>query len=143
MGRDLRVAVVDDEESVRNAVVRVLRAAGFTVRGFASGDEFLRSLATELPHCAVLDLIMPDLSGIEVQQTLKTADVNIPVVIMSANEEQRSREECLRAGAVTYLCKPIDIHDLLDAITLALRSFKDGLFGTQTQITQRISVEFD
>jgi FixJ family two-component response regulator len=62
------IAVVDDEDSVRNAVVRLLRTAGFTARGFATGDEFLKSWHLDPPDCLLLDLQMPDMSGTEVQQ---------------------------------------------------------------------------
>ena len=113
------IAVVDDEESVRDAVVRVLRAAAFAARGFASGEDFLKSWQFDQPDCLVLDLQMPGLSGAEVQQALKVARAQFPTVIMTAHNEPGVREECLRQGAVAYLCKPIEVGALLQAVTLA------------------------
>jgi FixJ family two-component response regulator len=75
---NVRPGLVDDEESVRKAVVRVLRAAGFAARGFASGEEFLKSRQFDQPDCLVLDLQMPGLSGAQVQQALKVARRNSP-----------------------------------------------------------------
>jgi FixJ family two-component response regulator len=116
------IAVVDDEESVRKAVVRVLRAAGFAAHGFASGDEFLKSWHFDRPDCLVLDLQMPDVSGTEVQRALNLAGANFPIVIITAHDAPAMREECLRLGAAAYLCKPLDIRTLLDEVALAIDS---------------------
>jgi FixJ family two-component response regulator len=114
------IAVVDDEESVRKALVRVLRAAGFAARGFSSGAEFLKSWHFDRPDCLVLDLQMPGFSGMEVQQALKIAGAHFPVVIITAHDAPSLREECMRQGAVAYLCKPLDIRALVQAVTLAI-----------------------
>jgi len=110
------IAVVDDEESVRKAVVRVLRAAGFAANGFASGHEFLNSWHFDRPDCLVLDLQMPGLSGTEVQRALRLAGAQFPIVIITAHDAPSVREECLREGAAAYLCKPLDIRALLQAV---------------------------
>ncbi|MGO9935384.1 MAG: response regulator transcription factor [Steroidobacteraceae bacterium] len=111
------IAVVDDEESVRNAVVRVLQAAGYAARGFASGEEFLKSWHSDRPDFVLLDLQMPGLSGLEVQQALKLEGARFPVAIMTAYESPNAPEECLREGAVAYLSKPFDAAALLQAVT--------------------------
>jgi FixJ family two-component response regulator len=116
------IAVVDDEESVRKAVVRVLRAAGFDANGFGSGDEFLKSWHFARPDCLVLDLQMPDVSGTEVQHALNLAGAHFPIVIITAHDAPNMREECMRLGAAAYLCKPLDIRTLLDTVTLAIDS---------------------
>jgi FixJ family two-component response regulator len=116
------IAVVDDEESVRKAVVRVLRAAGFAAQGFSSGDEFLRSWHFDRPDCLVLDLQMPDISGMEVQKALNLAGAHFPIVIITAHDAPAVREECLRLGAIAYLCKPLDVRSLLDTVALVLNS---------------------
>lgn len=116
------IAVVDDEESVRKAMVRVLSAAGFAAHGFASGEEFLKSWHFDRPDCLVLDLQMPDVSGTEVQRALNIAGASFPVVIITAHDAPSLREECLRLGAVAYLCKPLDVRSLLDTVSLALNS---------------------
>ncbi len=110
------IAVVDDEESVRKALVRVLQAAGFAARAFPSGTDFLNSWHFDRPDCLVLDLQMPGLSGMEVQQSLRMAGANFPIVIITAHDSPTLREECLNAGASEYLCKPLDIQALIKAV---------------------------
>jgi FixJ family two-component response regulator len=114
------IAVVDDEESVRKAVVRLLQAAGHIARAYASGLEFLEYGLVNPPDCLLLDLRMPGLSGTDVQMALNRAKQHIPVVVMSAHDSTVAAEECMRAGAVAYLHKPIDQTVLLDAVSLAL-----------------------
>ena len=122
------IAVVDDEDSVRKAVLRVLRAAGFSARGFASGTEFLNSWHFDRPDCLVLDLQMPGLSGIEVQKSLISAGAQFPIVIITAHDAPSVREECIRQGAAAYLCKPLDIGALLQAVS-RVSSSPEGVSG--------------
>jgi FixJ family two-component response regulator len=119
------IAVVDDEESVRKAVVRVLQVAGFTARGFASGAEFLESRPTEPPDCVLLDLQMPDLTGMEVLQSLRTAGADFPIVIITAVDSPTLREQCMSAGAIAYLCKPLDIRALVQVVSRPLWQMTD------------------
>jgi FixJ family two-component response regulator len=114
------IAVVDDQESVRNAVVRLLQAAGHTARGFASGNDFLQTWPENRPDCLLLDLQMPGLSGNEVQRALGLSGSLFPVIIITAHEDPDVREQCLRQGAVAYLSKPVDGGVLLNALQLAL-----------------------
>jgi FixJ family two-component response regulator len=116
------IAVVDDEESVRKAVVRVLRAAGLAAQGYVSGDDFLKTWHFERPDCLVLDLQMPDVSGTEVQRALKLAGAHFPIIIITAHDAPSMRDECMRLGAAAYLCKPLDIRTLLSAVTVAIDS---------------------
>jgi FixJ family two-component response regulator len=120
------IAVVDDEESVRKAVVRVLRAAGFPARAFASGGEFQKSWHFDRPDCLLLDLQMPDVSGVEIQQALNTAGARFPIIIITAHDSPRLREECMLRDAAGYLCKPLDVRILLDAVTRAIASAATG-----------------
>jgi FixJ family two-component response regulator len=115
------IAVVDDAQSVCKAVVRVLRAAGLPARGYSSGHEFLNTWHFDRPDCLVLDLQMPVLSGREVQQALKSAGAQFPIVIITAHDAPHLREECLAAGAAGYLCKPLDVGDLVRAVRGALQ----------------------
>lgn len=116
------IAVVDDEESVRRAVVRVLQASGFAARGFASGTDFLESWHFDRPDCLVLDLQMPGFSGTEVQQALRLAGAHFPIIIITAHDAPHLRDQCLREGAIAYLCKPLDIRALAQAVRLAVAS---------------------
>lgn len=114
------IAVVDDEELVRKALVRLLEAAGYTARAFGSGREFLQFWPKNRLDCVVLDLAMPDLSGADVQRALNRAGARLPVVIMTAHDEPGVREDCMRRGAAAYLCKPLDERELLDALEAAI-----------------------
>jgi FixJ family two-component response regulator len=115
-----RVAVVDDDVSVRRALERLLRAAGFDVVIFASAQEFLYSLEAQQPDCLVLDLHMPGMNGLEVQRRLLQAGVRLPVVVITGHDEPQTRAQCLNAGAADYLCKPLNDELLIAAIQSAL-----------------------
>jgi len=119
---DTLIAIVDDEESVRKALSRLIRAAGFGVETFASGADFLRAVERRPPHCVVLDLRMPHVSGFDVQRALKQADARVPVVIITGDDSPESRSEALGQGAKAYLRKPVDEALLIDAIQTAIRS---------------------
>jgi FixJ family two-component response regulator len=116
------IAIVDDEESVRKALSRLLRAAGFSVETYASGAEFLRAVEIRLPQCVVLDLRMPHVSGFDVQRALKQANAQVPVVVITGDDSPESRADALRQGAKAYLRKPVDDATLIDAIQTAIRS---------------------
>jgi len=129
LGEFAVIAVVDDEESVRKAVVRLLKSAGHSAQGFASGSEFLQCWPRDKPVCLMLDLQMPGLSGTEVQRALNRAGAHLPVIVMTANDAPGAREECMREGAVAYLSKPVDVLVLLDAVDVAIgaaRKSSDG-----------------
>lgn len=115
----LRVVVVDDDESVRKALQRLLRAADLDADTFASGREFLESLASRQPDCLVLDLHMPGMNGLDIQRHLVNDGLQVPVVIITGHDEPETRERCLSSGASAYLCKPLDDQTLLDAIRRA------------------------
>jgi FixJ family two-component response regulator len=117
-----RVAVVDDDGSVRRALERLLRAAGFDVQSFASAPEFFCSLETQRPNCIVLDLHMPGINGLEVQRRLLEAEIHVPVVVITGHDEPQTRAQCLNAGAADYLCKPLNDEALILAIQSALSS---------------------
>ncbi len=110
------IAVVDDDEPVRKAVVRLLRSAGFTSQGFASGQELLEAWLSEPPDCLVLDLQLPGRSGLEVQRDLRLAGARVPTIIMTASDEPCIRDECVGEGAGACLRKPLDEEALLRAL---------------------------
>jgi FixJ family two-component response regulator len=118
-GRPL-VAIVDDEASVRKALRRLLAASDMECTLFASGRDFLDSLGRRLPDCALLDLRMSGLSGLDVQRELAAAGWKVPVIIITAHDEPARRAQCLSAGAVEYLRKPLDDEVLLLAIGKAV-----------------------
>ena len=114
------VAVVDDEESVRCALVRLLRASNLESEGFASGEAFLGSLANRRPDCLVLDLQMAGLSGRDVQKQLIGLQSPIPLIIITAHDEPTIREQCLADGAAAFLRKPLLGDVLVHAIQQAI-----------------------
>lgn len=114
------IAVVDDEQSVRRALVRLLRAANWDAEAFASGEALIDSLAVRPPACVILDIHMPGLTGREVQRRIAMTGLDIPVIMMTAYDEPALREQCLAAGAIAYLCKPLRAETLLGAIENAV-----------------------
>lgn len=116
------VALVDDEAPVRVALGRLLRLANFTVLAFASGEEFLESLATRVPDCVLLDIHMPGLTGLQVKARLSAAGLDLPVVFITASDEADIGRRALEAGGLLVLRKPFSSDLLLDAVGLALNS---------------------
>jgi FixJ family two-component response regulator len=116
------VAVVDDEESVRRALGRLIRSAGFGVETYGSGVEFMQSLQRLRPHCVVLDLRMPVVSGFDVQSALVRSGTGVPVIVITGDDSPESRERILRHGARAYLRKPVDDSMLIEAIHNAIEA---------------------
>jgi FixJ family two-component response regulator len=118
---DLLIAVVDDESPVRTMLGRLLRLADYRVTAFASGKEFLDSLNTQLPACVILDLHMPGLSGLDVQSRMCAAQIDVPVVFITASDDIALDQVILEAGGKRLLRKPFCNDELLEAIGAALR----------------------
>jgi two-component system, LuxR family, response regulator FixJ len=119
--REARViAVVDDDESFRHAIQRFLRMLGFQVEAFPSGEEFLRSSQLGLVACVILDLAMPGMSGLEVQQQLAARGLQIPIVVVTANRDGPMGQRASAAGALAVLRKPVDHEELVRSVREAL-----------------------
>ena len=112
----LRISVVDDDESVRKALGRLLSSLDYQAETFDSGRAFLDSLADRCPDFLVLDLHMPGLSGLDVLQQLTRTPVPVRVIVITAYDEPETQAQCLAAGALAYLRKPLDEQVLLGAI---------------------------
>ncbi|HET7130882.1 MAG TPA: response regulator, partial [Gammaproteobacteria bacterium] len=112
------VAIVDDEESVRRALVRLFDSADFQAEAFASAREFLRALEDRSFDCLVLDLQMPDMTGLDLQRYLRMVCPNLylPVIVVTAHDEPGVREMCFAAGVRAYLRKPVEAAALLSAV---------------------------
>lgn len=119
------IAVVDDEEPVRKALKRLLRAAGLEAEGYASGKDFLA--AERRPDCVVLDLHMPVMSGQALLRQIRKMSARLPVVVITAHDTAETRDDCIAAGAAAYLRKPLDDRLLLNAISVALAKSPRGL----------------
>lgn len=116
------IAIVDDEAPVRVALGRLLRLADYEVASFGSGEEFLASLDTRRPACVILDVNMPGLSGFDVQSRLCAADVQVPVVFITASDESALGKAARGAGGVRLLRKPFSSDQLLEAVEVALHA---------------------
>ncbi len=116
------IAVVDDEQSVRTALSRLLRSAGYAVRMFGSGPDFLESLEEFEPSCVVLDLNMPPPNGFDILETLHNAGKGLAIVVISAEDSGHSRARVRPYGARAYLAKPVDEALLLEAVSAAGRA---------------------
>lgn len=110
------VAVVDDEPSICRALLRLLRAADFRAEAYGSATTFLESLPNEAPDCLVVDLHMPGMTGIELQEQLLRQEQRVPVIIVTAHDEPGVAARCLGLGASFYLRKPIEGDVLIGAI---------------------------
>ena len=116
------IAVVDDDDSVRESLSGLFRSVGFAARGFASGADFLQSDDLPRTDCVVLDARMPGMTGLDVQSLLICSHPDLPVIFMTAHDDARMRSQALCGGAVDYLIKPFSEAALLDAVRAALGS---------------------
>ena len=114
------VFVVDDDTSVRKSLTRLISEAGYQVQAFASPREFLARKPTAGPSCLVLDVRMPGITGLELQQTLARAVHEIPIIFITGHGDIPMSVKAMKAGAVDFLPKPFAAKDLLDAIRRAV-----------------------
>ena len=114
------VRVVDDDTSVREALGSLLRSAGFAVETFASAQEFLARPPSDLPGCLVLDVRLPGLSGLDLQQRMAELNIEMPIVFITGHGDVPTSVRAMKAGAVEFLTKPFGERDLLDAIRQAI-----------------------
>ena len=114
------VFVVDDDPSVGRAIRRLVESVGLQVAQFGSAPEFLRSERPDTRSCLVLDVRLPGISGLDFQRQLAEADINIPIIFISAHADVPMTVRAMKAGAVEFLTKPFRDQDLLDAVQVAL-----------------------
>ena len=110
------VYVVDDDESVRKALSRLLHASGYEVKAYALPEQFLAELDPGARGCLLLDMTMPKLSGLQTQQRMKEMGRDLPVVAVSALDDNQVRDRARELGASFFLRKPVDDQALIDAI---------------------------
>jgi len=114
------ISIVDDDESVRQALKSLIDSVGFRAVTFASGEEFLNSTFVAQTDCLIADIRMPGMSGLELQVRMNDAHLSTPVVFISAHDDGEARAQGLRAGAIDFLKKPFSEEALLGAITSCL-----------------------
>lgn len=114
------VFVVDDEPAVGVSVKRLLHSVGLEARHFTSASEFLRAKRPDAPGCIVLDVRLPDLSGLDLQQELVKANVDLPVIFVTGHADIPMTVRAMKAGAVEFLTKPFRDEELLEAVQRAI-----------------------
>ena len=114
------LSLVDDDASVRKATGRLIQSFGFTVEVFASGEEFLCFGSLCITSCLVLDVQMPGMNGLQLQSHLAAAGYRIPIIFITAYQDEEIRTQALEAGAVAFLTKPFGEEALLKGIRSAL-----------------------
>jgi len=107
------ISVVDDDPSMSRMLCRAIKSAGLSVDAFGSAEEFLDSEASRASVCLILDMNLPGMSGLELQQRLNASRLEVPIIFMSAQADEATRLRALKAGAVGFLRKPFSIESLL------------------------------
>ena len=115
------ICVVDDDFLVRQSTTRLLRSFKFNVKALASAGEFLNSEYLAETACLILDVSMPGMSGLELQRQLAVSNSDVPIIFITAHEDEDQRRQALEAGAVAFLYKPFQDDGLLNAIDTALK----------------------
>jgi FixJ family two-component response regulator len=120
MSRIPLIAIVDDDDSLRNSLDNLIRSVGFRAQGFSSAEAFLRSNQARATACLMLDVRMPGMNGLELQRQMVAANWQIPIIFITSHVDDDARARALEAGAVAFLYKPCREDDLLHAIDAAL-----------------------
>ena len=115
------IAVLDDDESVRKSLRRLLKSFGYKAHTFANPLEFLLSLDDETPQSLILDMRMPGMNGLELQQELLSRHITIPLIFISAHDDEETRKLALARGAVAFLYKPFDENLIIETIRSTLK----------------------
>ena len=115
------MAIVDDDDALRNSLDNLLRSVGFRVQGFASAEAFLQAQHAPETACLILDVRLPGMHGLELQRQLVAAHWGMPIIFVTAYADDDAHERALAAGAVAFLSKPCREEDLLHAIEAALK----------------------
>lgn len=116
------ISIVDDDESLRNALDDLVRSAGFLTQGFPSAEAFLSSPHARDTACLILDVRMPGMNGLALQRRIVAANWQIPIIFITSHTDDDARARALEAGAVGFLYKPFRDDELLNAMEAALRA---------------------
>jgi FixJ family two-component response regulator len=121
-GNSKLVAIVDDDELMRDALRGLLKAVGLPAQDFASAEEFLDSGQQHRTSCLITDIRMPGISGLELQAKLNADRCRIPIIFITAHGDEKMRMQAMRGGAVEFLAKPFDDEALLESVRAAINS---------------------
>ena len=128
------VYVVDDDPSAREGVAGLIRSAGLMAKTFASGEEFLAAPRPKMPSCLVLDVNLPGVSGLDLQQELAKSDVQIPIIFLTGHGDIPMTVRAVKAGAANFLTKPFDDEELLNAIRQCITSDEEERLYLESEI---------
>jgi len=120
MDESSRISILDDDASVRRALDRLCKSAGYLVNSYESAEDFLEALRGDKTDCLILDVHLPGCSGLQLQADLIANDKRFPIIFVTAFEDDQARSQALRNGAVDFLRKPLDSERLLVMIQQAL-----------------------
>ena len=120
------ISIVDDNDSVRESLQRLMRSVGFPVNVFASAEEFLDLDRLHYTDCLILDVRLPGMDGLDLQRYLANSHSEIPIIFITSCEDDEVRARAFNAGAIAYFLKPFNDEDLLNAIDAALKFKIDG-----------------
>jgi len=115
------ISIIDDDDSVRESLQSLMRSVGFAVNVFTSAEEFLNSDRLRKTDCLILDVHLPGMDGLDLQRHLAASHSAIPIIFITAYEDDEMRARAFNAGAVDYFLKPFNDEDLLNAIDAALK----------------------
>jgi DNA-binding NtrC family response regulator len=138
---DSLVCVIDDDPSIRQSLSNLLRSAGLKARAFPSAHEFLTSWPQEAPSCLVLDVQLPGISGLDLQQELGHGDAQIPIIFMTGHGDIPMTVQAMKAGAIEFLTKPFHDEDLLSAVHQAIK--RDHQLGRSKDQPTRKQLYFE
>jgi len=137
----IQVYVVDDDMSAREGVARLIRSAGLTAKTFASGEEFLTAAQSKVPDCLILDVNLPGLNGLDLQQELAKRDVEIPIIFLSGHGDIPMTVRAVKAGAVNFLTKPFDDEELLRAVRQCVKSRSGKAFEFEDIVGNSLAIK--
>jgi two-component system, LuxR family, response regulator FixJ len=133
------VFVVDDDAGALQSLCWLIQQADLPVRGFASGQEFLDSYRREQPGCLVLDVRMPKICGLEVQERLRDSGIALPIIFVTAHADVATCKEAFKGGAFDFLEKPVDQNSLIEHVRKALaRDEQQRRFGSPVEFAARL-----
>jgi FixJ family two-component response regulator len=135
------VFVIDDDESIREALRSLLRSVGLRVELFGAASEFLKSKLPDTPSCLVLDVRLPGVSGLDFQTELAKANVHIPIIFITGHGDIPMTVRAMKAGAVEFLTKPFRDQELLDSVGIALE--RDRARREQDSTVHDVKVHFE
>jgi FixJ family two-component response regulator len=115
------ISIIDDDDALRSSLENLIRSIGLRAQGFSSAEAFLRSNQVHETGCLILDVRMPGMSGLELERLMTVSNSRLPIIFITAHQDEGRRTQALKAGAVAFLYKPFYEEELLNAIDAALR----------------------